>query len=58
MLIQRLLKINTFYKKYLHKSTDIWYNIIKPIYPPPGYNLEIPNWTPAEFLEKIGLGCE
>ena len=28
----------------------------EPIYPPPGMNLEIPEWTPEIFFNKIGGG--
>ena len=28
------------------------------IYPPPGYNLELPDWTAEEFLRRIGGDCE
>lgn len=29
---------------------------ITPIFPAPGYNLEVPDWTPEKFLKSIGGG--
>jgi hypothetical protein len=46
------------FKKYVHNSCEIKFNVIKPIYPPPGFDLIIPNWQTKYFLEKIGMGCE
>jgi len=31
---------------------------VKPVFPPPGENLELPEWTPQFFLKKIGGDCE
>jgi len=28
------------------------------VYPPPGKNLQLPNWTPEFFMKKIGGDCE
>eukprot|EP00340_Litonotus_pictus_P006988 CAMPEP_0170518194 /NCGR_PEP_ID=MMETSP0209-20121228/3940_1 /TAXON_ID=665100 ORGANISM="Litonotus pictus, Strain P1" /NCGR_SAMPLE_ID=MMETSP0209 /ASSEMBLY_ACC=CAM_ASM_000301 /LENGTH=112 /DNA_ID=CAMNT_0010803661 /DNA_START=151 /DNA_END=489 /DNA_ORIENTATION=+ len=30
---------------------------VKPVYPPPGFNLEVPDWTPQKFMEQIGGDC-
>jgi len=30
---------------------------ITPIYPPPGLNLQLPEWPVDKFMLKIGNGC-
>ncbi|CAD8065683.1 unnamed protein product [Paramecium primaurelia] len=30
---------------------------ITPIFPPPGYNLTIPDWPVEQFMLRIGKGC-
>ena len=47
-----------YFKKYLHNSTKLKLQNVKPIFPPPGLKLEYPTWETKYFLEKIGLGCE
>jgi hypothetical protein len=39
-----------------HKYTTPYLKMrtCKPIYPPPGMDLEFPDWTPEEFLLRIG----
>jgi hypothetical protein len=58
MQFRSLFKILLKGKKYKHESTRVNFRVIKPIYPPPGDNLQIPDWPVSTFLEKIGMGCE
>ena len=31
---------------------------VNPILPPPGFGLELPEWTPTEYFRRIGGDCE
>lgn len=55
MLFTRLARS---FGKYEHLSTTMRRTSLRKVYPPPGYNLQIPeDWTTKKFLDKIGMGC-
>ena len=40
-----------------YKTPRLLMKNIKPV-PAPGYNLELPDWTPEEFCKRIGGDCD
>ena len=53
-----LLKKITRTKKYTFEDSKMRFRSIKPIFPPPGENLQIPNWSVEKFFSKIGYGSK
>ena len=45
-------------KKYTYTDSKMRFNSVRPIYPPPGDNLVIPDWTVEKFFDKIGFGSK
>ena len=58
-LMQLSLRTFAVAKKKEHKfsTAKLKMLVVKPIYPPPGMNLEIPKWTKEDFLLRIGGDC-
>ena len=53
----RFFKVKSV-KRHKFKTPKILRIMCKPIYPPPGLDLEYPEWTPTEYLRRIGGDCE
>ena len=47
----------TFAVKYHHLSTKVGKVGLRRVYPPPGDDLVLPDWTVEKYLDKIGFGC-
>ena len=39
------------------KTPTIMMRTCTPVYPPPGLNLKVPDWTPEYFMKQIGGDC-
>lgn len=46
------------YKKYEHNDPKLRFKKVKPIYPPPGNNLILPDWEVNKFFDKLGYGLK
>ena len=53
-----LLRTVVRFKKYEHKDALVRFRTIKPVYPPPGLALELPDWPVEKFLASIGFGAK
>lgn len=58
MKIAKMLRnfLHRGFAKYTHDSSEIGRRTIRKIYPAPGENLEVPDWTVSTFFSKIGMG--
>jgi len=55
------LTINTnkplhFFSRYKHEDPLMKRRTITQIWPPPGHDLKLPDWTPTDFCKRIGYG--
>lgn len=59
-MIKRLSLLKKVIRTKKHTFTDskMRFRSVKPIYPPPGENLKIPNWSVEKFFDKIGFGSK
>lgn len=56
MLMLRKI-VRSFGKRYTHEDPKFYARSIKKVYPPPGENLKLPDWTVEKYLQKIGMGA-
>jgi len=56
---KQLISVARYYKRNMvfHSQPKLKLRTVQPVYPPPGLNLQIPEWKHEDFLMRIGGGC-